>query len=369
VINCVSYEFNSIYFTNPKSWVSWALIELHDYMMFFLLNILIIVLVFSYVSLTYQQIFYKNKSTFLPYLKMNLRRFNHAPFLEFFWTFIPIILLFAMGWPSFKILYAIEQLVDPYHTVIIVGNQWYWTYQYSDFDTVSEIIRQLDDSKKLVKFKNTFFKLELIKNFLVTKDELNNNFDDKNFLQMLAKSLRKFDESKLMYDSVIISDENLPYGYPRMLSVDQVLILPSGVSVRLLVTSSDVIHSWAMPAFGYKMDAIPGRINQIAFIVPFWGTYWGQCSELCGINHGFMPIEVKVLSYNDYLSFIKLNFSFKFDLFWPLVKKFYYKYVNYRCFNIEKDKFGTYSDLSGSNKIISKNIIGFYLFKKISFVN
>ena len=328
-------------------------------MMFFLLNILIIVLVFSYVSLTYQQIFYKkkNKSVFLPYLKMNLKRFNHAPLLEFFWTFVPIILLFAMGWPSFKILYAIEQLVDPYHTVIIVGNQWYWTYQYSDFDTVSEIVRQLDDSKKMIKFRRVFFRPVLIENFAVTKSELNANFDNKKFLQMLAKSLRRYDESKLMYDSVIVSDENLPYGYPRMLSADQVLILPAGVSVRLLVTSSDVIHSWAMPAFGYKMDAIPGRINQIAFIVPFWGTYWGQCSELCGINHGFMPIEVKVLSYNDYLSFIKLNFSFKFDLFWPLVIKFYYKYVNYQCFNIEKNKFGRYDDLLKSAYSSTKAIV------------
>ncbi len=343
MIFCVSYEFGSIYFTNPKSWVSWALIELHDYMMFFLLNILIIVLVFSFISLTYQQIFYKNKSYFNPYLKLNLKRFNHAPLLEFFWTFVPIILLFAMGWPSFKILYAIEQLVDPYHTVIIVGNQWYWTYQYSDFDVVSDIVKQLDDTQTMKKFKKMLFKPELIKGFIVNEDEFSRNFDDRKFIQMLAKSLRVYDDCKIMYDCVIVSDENLPYGYPRMLSTDQVLILPSGISVRLLVTSSDVIHSWAMPAFGYKMDAIPGRINQIAFIVPFWGTYWGQCSELCGINHGFMPIEVRVLSYSDYLSFIKLNFSFKFDLFWPLMKKFYYKYVDYQCFFIEQTKFNHYN--------------------------
>ena len=336
----MSYENSKLYFTNPKSWVSWALIELHDYIMFFLINVLIVVLVYTYFSLMYYKNNYDNKKVLAFFVHLNIKRFNHAPFLEFLWTFIPIILLFMMGWPSFKILYAVEQLIDPYHTVIIVGNQWYWTYQYSDFDVVSDILVQLDDSEKLSMFKTLMFDEALIKKHNIEKSEFLRKFDDKKFLQFTGKSLRRYgDESKIMFDSVILSEDNLPFGYPRMLSTDQVLVLPSGISVRLLVTSVDVIHSWAMPAFGYKMDAIPGRLNQIAFIVPFWGSYWGQCSELCGINHGFMPIEVRVLPFCDYLDFIKLNFSFKFDLFYPLLQKVFLKYVDYQCYYINKEKY------------------------------
>ena len=261
-----------------------------------------------------------------------------------------------MGWPSFKILYAVEQLVDPYHTVIIVGNQWYWTYQYSDFDIVTAMIQQLDVTSTMSLFIKKHISDRVLVNALLIKNEFIRHFDNRKFLNVVGKNLRKYDEAKVMYDSVIISDENLPKGYPRMLSADQVLILPAGISIRLLVTSSDVIHSWAMPAFGYKMDAIPGRINQIAFIVPFWGTYWGQCSELCGINHGYMPIEVRVFCFSDYLTFIQLNFSFKYDLFWPLLKKIFYAYSVYHSFFVETSKFEFY-DFIFEKKPLSSELI------------
>lgn len=114
--------------------------------------------------------------------------------------------------------------------------------------------------------------------------------------QFAKKNFTRF----LSLDSSPISDGDLPRGYPRMLTVDQPLILPANCEIRLLITSMDVIHSWAVPAFGIKMDAIPGRINQVIFKTGFCGTSWGQCSEICGVNHSYMPIEVRVIEMSDY---------------------------------------------------------------------
>jgi len=328
---CIDYTNKTqYYFSRPQSWVFWALIDLHDYMMFFLLNILLIVVVFIYISLKYQQSIFKDVYIVKSYIEYKLEKFNHAPLLEFFWTVIPTILLFIMGWPSFKVLYAMEQLIDPFHTIIIIGNQWYWTYQYSDFDVVSDIIIQLDSTKNLSEILNVSAAL------LITDiDSINQVFSSKEFIQELAKYLRKFEESKIIYDCVIIADENLPLGYPRLLSTDQVLILPANICIRLLITSSDVIHSWALPSHGIKMDAIPGRVNQVSFLGLNWGTYWGQCSELCGINHGFMPIEVRILPLADYLAYISLNISFRYDKLIPIVEQFTVSFIKYK---LEKSK-------------------------------
>ena len=98
----------------------------------------------------------------------------------------------------------------------------------------------------------------------------------------------------------------MPKGYPRLLTTDQVLVLPSETFLRFLITSADVIHSWTIPNFGIKVDAAPGRLNQLNFITNFCGTSWGQCSELCGINHGFMPIEVRVIPHSVFVYFLEL---------------------------------------------------------------
>jgi len=328
MLNCINYtNKKEFYFTSPQTWILWAVIDLHDYLMFFLINIFIIVVVFTCVCLYYQQNIFKrskyfeySKYIFSMYNKYKLESFNHAPVLEFFWTITPTIMLFFMGWPSFKVLYAMEQLIDPIHTVVILGNQWYWTYHYSDYDIVSDLIQQLDSNFVL----ETFF-LDII-------DIKNANFGFKNInkkklFQSMSKYLRKFEESKIIFDCVILSDENLPKGYPRLLSTDQVLVLPAYVSIRLLVTSLDVIHSWALPSHGVKMDAIPGRINQINFFTQTVGTYWGQCSELCGINHGFMPIEVRVMFLDDYLSFLSPNISYRQDKLIAIAEKFILAFI------------------------------------------
>jgi len=193
VLICVDYTNKSeFYFTNPQTWILWAIVDLHDYLMYFLLNVFIIVIVFTIVSLFFQQTWFKlgglkfkwwelrnyekdyyiDKNKFILYLynKYKLYSFNHAPLLEFFWTIIPAIMLVAMGWPSFRVLYAMEQLIDPIHTVIVIGNQWYWSYNYSDYDIVSDIINQLDSNDLLSLYINDVFDN---KNLHISKNNIN----------------------------------------------------------------------------------------------------------------------------------------------------------------------------------------------------
>ena len=345
---CVNYSNKyQIYFSQPKSWVIWAIIDLNDYISYFLINILIIVPVITAVCIIIQQNYLniKGKKEFIKsYYKNKLEEFNHAPWVEFGWTIIPLIMLAFMGWPSFKALYAVEQLIDPLHTIVIIGNQWYWSYIYSDFDIISDIILELDSKKKIEEFKKIAFKSIEFNEALVLQIEVEKAWKNKEFFQFLSKNLRVYEESKIMYDCVILAEDDLPLGYPRMLSTDQVLILPSHAAVRLLITSNDVIHSWALPSHGIKSDAIPGRINQINFLTSFWGTYWGQCSELCGINHGFMPIEVRVIPMNDYFDYIRLNVSYRLDKFIPLIQTYVNFYIIYLKNKLIEEKYCFFFD-------------------------
>jgi len=344
-----------LYFSKPKSWVLWAILDLHDYISYFLINVLVIVLIYAAYCLLIQQgdqnILYKNKESkkvfknfelnkkfILSYTKFKLENFCHAPRVEYFWTAVPLVMLAFMGWPSFKTLYAIEQLIDPMHSVVVIGNQWFWSYAYSDFDIVSNLILELDTKKNMDALKQ--YTINKISNDdVILAIELNKAFKNKELFQLMSKYFRNYEESKIMYDCVIISDEDLPLGYPRLLSTDQVLILPSHAIIRLIITSNDVIHSWALPSHGIKMDAVPGRINQVNFITSFWGTYWGQCSELCGINHGFMPIEVRVLPLNDYFDFIRLNTSYRVDKLVPLIELLTNLYLEYLKAKLVEFKF------------------------------
>lgn len=350
-----------IYFSKPKSWVLWAILDLHDYISYFLINVLVVVLVFAAYCLLIQQsssnfliknyengktlnYFSKSREFIKKYHKFKLEDFCHAPRIEFFWTVVPLIMLAFMGWPSFKTLYAVEQLVDPLHSVVVVGNQWYWSYGYSDFDIISNLILELDTKENMDMLKEYTIK-KFAGDNVVLYIELNRAFKNKDLFQLISKYFRDYEESKIMYDCVIISDEDLPKGYPRLLSTDQVLVLPSHTIVRLMITSNDVIHSWALPSHGIKMDAVPGRINQVNFITSFWGTYWGQCSELCGINHGFMPIEVRVLPMNDYFDYIRLNTSYRVDKFIPLLEALTELYLRYLSYKLKEDDYCFWFDM------------------------
>jgi cytochrome c oxidase subunit 2 len=166
----------------------------------------------------------------------------HAPVIEIVWTIIPFLILVAIALPSFSLLYSMDEIFTPSFTAKIIGRQWYWTYEYS------EVLPGM---------------------------------------------------GTISYDSYMITDDALTRKDFRLLSVDNPLYVPVKEHVRFVITSSDVIHSWAVPSMGIKTDAIPGRLNQIFSYVKRSGDFYGQCSELCGIGHAFMPIHVKARSFED----------------------------------------------------------------------
>jgi cytochrome c oxidase subunit 2 len=176
---------------------------------------------------------------------------THNTLLEVLWTIVPVIILVVIAIPSFKLLYFEAEIPPADITIKAIGHQWFWSYQYPG-----------------------------------------NNFQ---------------------FDSLGLSDANaLKKGEPRLLGVDNVVVVPVNKIVKVVTTGADVIHSWAVPAFGVKMDAVPGRLNETWFKATIVGTYYGQCSELCGARHAYMPIEVRVVSqdaYNDWLQGAKKKFA------------------------------------------------------------
>nr|AJF41538.1 cytochrome c oxidase subunit II [Hirundo rustica gutturalis] len=155
-----------------------------------------------------------------------------AQAIELVWTILPAMVLIALALPSLRILYLMDEVNEPDLTLKAIGHQWYWTYEYTDF-------------------KN------------------------------------------LTFDSYMTPTTDLPMGHFRLLEVDHRVIVPTESTVRVIVTANDVLHSWAVPSLGVKTDAIPGRLNQTSFVASRPGVYYGQCSEICGANHSFMPIVVE----------------------------------------------------------------------------
>nr|AQV11458.1 cytochrome c oxidase subunit II [Phrynoderma karaavali] len=166
--------------------------------------------------------------------------------IEMIWTIMPAVILIIIALPSLRILYLMDELSAPNMTIKTIGHQWYWSYEYSDF-------------------------------------------------------------SNLAFDSYMIPTSDLTPGQFRLLEVDNRMVTPAGTIIRTLVTAEDVLHSWAVPTLGVKIDAIPGRLNQTAFITAHQGAYFGQCSEICGANHSFMPIVVEALPVSNFLSWLKSN--------------------------------------------------------------
>lgn len=229
-----------------------SLIDLHHDLMFFLIIILIFVLYFFIEILTnFLNIFLKKWCLYSIKIKTKLKIFQI--FLEIFWILIPAIILINVLLPSFSLLYAMDELLFPEITIKIIGHQWYWTYEYSDY--------------------------------------IYKNWNKKNI--------------NLIFDSYMILENDLTLGQFRLLEVDNRICLPININIRCLITSSDVLHSWAIPALGVKLDACPGRLNQIFFNIKRKGVFYGQCSEICGANHGFMPIVLNAINLKTYLNFLE----------------------------------------------------------------
>lgn len=172
------------------------------------------------------------------------KKFSHNTTLEIIWTVIPVLILIVIAIPSFKLLYYMDHTEDADMTLKITSHQWYWNYEYPD----------------------------------------HGNFG---------------------FDSYMIPDQELKPGQPRLLATDNPVVVPVGKNVRIIATSADVIHSWAVPAFGIKKDTVPGRINETWFRADYPGVFYGQCSELCGPKHGFMPIEVRVVTEEEFKAWVE----------------------------------------------------------------
>jgi cytochrome c oxidase subunit II len=169
---------------------------------------------------------------------------THHTMLEILWTVVPIAILVVIAVPSFKLLYMQDKARAPQMTIKITGHQWYWSYAYPD-------------------------------------------------------------HGDFAFDAYMIPDDKLQPGQLRLLETDNRVVLPVGKTVRLLITADDVIHSWAMPAFGVKTDAVPGRLNEAWVSIDKPGVYYGQCSEICGVNHAFMPITVEAVSEEDFAKWVE----------------------------------------------------------------
>ncbi len=169
---------------------------------------------------------------------------THNTMLEVVWTAVPILILVVVAIPSLKALYFTDSNPDVEMTVKVSGNQWYWSYAYPD-------------------------------------------------------------NGDIEFDSIIIPEEDLEEGQPRLLSVDNPLVLPANTKIQFLIASNDVIHNFAMPSLAIKVDATPGRVNQVWTEISEVGNYYAMCSELCGVNHGYMPIHIKAVSKADFAKWVE----------------------------------------------------------------
>ena len=175
---------------------------------------------------------------------------SHNTIIEVLWTLIPCLILIVMAVPSFKVLYSQDTIPKADVTIKAIGYQWYWGYEYPD--------------------------------------------------------------ENIIFDSYMVEEKDLKENQPRLLTVDNEVYVPVNKVVKVMITANDVLHAWALPSFGVKRDAVPGRINETWFKAERTGTFYGQCSELCGIKHAFMPITVNVVTdeeYKEWLEKAKIEFA------------------------------------------------------------
>nr|WJW73556.1 cytochrome c oxidase subunit II [Chamaesphegina sp.] len=175
--------------------------------------------------------------------KYSNRYLLHGQTIEIIWTILPAIILLFIAFPSLRLLYLLDEISEPSITLKSIGHQWYWSYEYSDFLNIE-------------------------------------------------------------FDSYMIPSNELKLDSFRLLDVDNRIVLPMNSQIRILVTAADVIHSWTIPALGVKVDGTPGRLNQTNFFINRPGLFFGQCSEICGANHSFMPIVVESVPMNFFIKWI-----------------------------------------------------------------
>jgi cytochrome c oxidase subunit 2 len=223
---------------DPATPIMEGIVNFHNHIMFF---ITVIVVFVSWLMVRCIYLFDESVNT-------KAEKWTHSTVLEIVWTLVPAVVLMMIAVPSFALLYSMDEIIDPAITIKVVGHQWYWSYEYSDYNAA--------------------------------------------------------DGESINFDSYMIPEEDLEPGNLRLLEVDHRIVLPVDTHVRVVITSADVLHCWAVPSFGVKMDACPGRLNQTSMFIKREGVYYGQCSEICGVNHGFMPICIEAVSLEDYVAWI-----------------------------------------------------------------
>lgn len=210
-------------------------VALHDLLMW----IITAITIFVTVILIYIFIKFNAKANPVP------SKTTHNTLLEVVWTAVPILILVVIAIPSFRLLYNQDVIPEADVTVKAIGNQWYWSYEYLDYEEIA-------------------------------------------------------------FDAILLEEGDAGYNdHPRLLGTDEHMVVPVNKVIRVQVTANDVIHAWTIPAFGAKIDAIPGKLNETWFKATKEGLYYGQCSELCGIRHGFMPIMVEVVSQAEYEAWLE----------------------------------------------------------------
>lgn len=223
-----------IFFQYPATELMNDIIELHNFLMWIMLGIVVVVVaLITYVCIRFSKRFNPNPA-----------KFSHNVAIEIIWTLIPVLILCIIVVPTYKLLHKAEKIPPVEMTIKVVGYQWYWHYEYPD----------------------------------------HGNFG---------------------FDSYMLQDKDLKAGDFRLLEVDNKIVIPENTTVRFLITAGDVLHSFAVPSFGIKTDAVPGRVNQTWARVFTRGVYYGQCSELCGVNHGYMPIKIEVVSKEEFEHWIE----------------------------------------------------------------
>ena len=226
-------------FQDSASPVMEGIINFHNYVM-------------VYISFIIVAVYWMLIAIILEYSKhkrvISHKFLTHGTTIEIIWTILPAVVLVFIAFPSFKLIYLMDEVIEPAITIKVIGHQWYWSYEYSDY-----------------------------------ADQ---------------------DGTSIEFDSYMVPTNDLEAGQFRLLEVDERVLVPANTHVRVIITAADVIHSWCVPSLGVKLDAIPGRLNQVGFLANREGVFYGQCSEICGANHAFMPIVVEAVSLDDYCMYI-----------------------------------------------------------------
>jgi len=244
---CDAPELAQLRLQDPSTTTMEGLLEFNKHVLFVITVIVILVAWLLFATISNYDEFNTPKS----------QSFFHSNALEIVWTSLPALTLLNLASPSFTLLYSMDEISTPEISVKIIGHQWFWSYEISDFDTMATCM----ESDKTLKYTC----------YLLAEESIS----QKNYL-----------------------------GFFRLLETNKRVLLPSNTHLRLLVTSVDVLHSWTIPSFGVKIDACPGRLNQVNVFLKRIGMFFGQCSEICGVNHGFMPIVVEAVNLENYVSWI-----------------------------------------------------------------